>query len=101
MSTVYNFQYQAPSGNVYSGQVATDASTPYNYQPGQQIPYDGGTYVIGTESYQSNAAAGTVYCTNYYDAATNRNYDSYHYDPAHNQYYNVTQKGYDRATGTY
>ena len=101
VSTVYNFEYQSASGNLYTGEVATDSSGPYSYQPGQAIPYGGGTYFIGTQSYQSNVPAGTVYCTAYYDKSTNATYNSYHYDPATNQYYNVSQNGYDRATGTY
>jgi hypothetical protein len=101
MSTVYNFAYQSSTGNIYYGEVATDPSSAYNYSAGQAIQKHGGTYFIGTQSYQSNVPAGTVYCTAYYDKSTDQTYDSYHYDKARDQYYNVSQNGYDRTTGTY
>jgi hypothetical protein len=102
MSMLYDFSYQSSSGNVYYGQVAADPGTKYNYTSGQTIQSNGGTYTIYQPVHQTNAPAGSVYCTAYYDKATDKTYDSYHYDVAKNQYYDVTKNYYDPAAkGTY
>jgi hypothetical protein len=101
MSTLYNFSYTSSSGNVYYGVVAADPNSQYNYSSGQTYQSDGGTYAIGQPAYTgSTAAAGTVYCTQYYDKATNSDYTSYHYDEATNQYYQVSALPY-QASGSY
>jgi hypothetical protein len=108
MSTLYKFDYHAPSGNTYAGYVAADPSTPYAYTAGQTIASNGGTYTIGQPVYtDSTAPAGSVYCTIYYDKATDKYYPSYHYDTKTNGYYNIGQPyngtgpGYDPKSGMY
>jgi hypothetical protein len=60
MSTLYKFDYHAPSGNTYAGYVAADPSTPYAYTAGQTIASNGGTYTIGQPVYtDSTAPAGS------------------------------------------
>jgi hypothetical protein len=97
-----DYTYKGANGNTYTGQTVADAaSAKYNYQPGQTYTYGGGTYTLGTTQTPTNAPVGSVYQTSYYDAASGKTYDSYHYSVKNDQYYDVKTTGYDKTTGTY
>jgi hypothetical protein len=97
-----DYTYKGANGDSYTGQVVADPTvSKYNYQPGQIYTYGGGTYTMGMMQTPTNAPVGSMYQTSYYDAATGKSYDSYHYSEKNSQYYDVKTNGYDKATGTY
>jgi hypothetical protein len=97
-----DYTYKGPNGDYYTGQVVADPTVArFAYQPGGVYSVGGGTYTIGTTQTPTNAPVGSVYQTSYYDAATGKTYDSYHYDPKNNAYYDVKADGYDKSTGMY
>ena len=97
-----NYTYTGNDGVSYSGQVVADTTNPkYNYIPGQTYLASNGTYKIDTTpGVATNAPVGSVYQTTYTDA-TGKAYDTYHYDPRTDAYYNAKTQPYDPATGTY
>jgi hypothetical protein len=104
--TLYDYTYTDPSGYSYKGQVVADTTmSQYNYQSGQsyQSPYHDskgqyGTYIISGSGTPTNAPSGAVYCTSY-TSSSGASYDSYHYDPASANYYDINTTGYDKSTG--
>ena len=101
-TTLYDYTYKDPSGYSYTGQVVADTTdSKYNYVSGQTYQgANGGTYTISGTGTPTNAPSGAVYQTSYTNAS-GTTYDSYHYDPKNNAYYDVNKVGYDKTTGMY
>jgi hypothetical protein len=98
MSTILGYTYTDPTGNTYTGKVATDATgSKYNYKPGQIYPgLNGGYYTIDAGAgTQSTIPAGKVIITNYTDKATGKTYDNYAYDPKTDKYYTSSTTPYN------
>src|SRR3954468_14133922 len=100
--TLYNYTYNSADGKVsYSGQVVADSANPkYNYVAGQTYKAEDGTYTIANGGgTPTSAPVGSVYQNSY--TANGTTYDSYHYDPTSNSYYNAKTQPYNPTTGKY